>query len=198
MIRTPESAIVAIASLAVMSFVTGCSGGRSAISSSQPAYANDPAAVVVGDTGPTCAEGFRILDQDSYSAQSGGGSWGASSFRVAYMYVVSFYHPAYCNEISDDELTAAARDLVSAIPQVCSGIPRDISTRSEPFAETDIFDQWPTELTDRAIREFNSRTGGGPVGAGDSAGNVNESPSSRRYHSAYAVQAAALEFCPGD
>ncbi len=121
----------------------------------------------------------------------------AASDRVAYVYVLSMYQPAYCNDTSDDELTAAGQHVVATIPEICSGISEDKSTRSEPFAEAEIFEQWPAEITDRAIREFIARTDGGPLGAGDSAGNINESPSSRRYHAEYAVQAAALEFCPG-
>lgn len=191
--RPYEAAILALPFLAVIGLVTGCSAEPGEL----PNFSTDPAAAVVGATSPTCAEGFRILRRDSYSAQSGGGSWGAANDRVAYVHVLSFYQPAYCNETHDDVLTAAAHDLVAAIPEICSGIPKDASTRSEPFAEADIFEQWPTELTNRAIREFNSRTGGGPVGAGDTGGNVNESPSSRRFHSEYAVHAAALEFCPG-
>ncbi len=189
-------AIVACFVSALAATASGCSGDRSG-GSSTVGWVDETAAGLVGKDAPVCETGFRILRRDAYSAKSGGGSYGPASDRVGYVYVLAFYQPAYCNETSDDELTEAARQLVTTIPEICSGIPEDKSTRSEPFAEADIFEQWPTELTDTAIREFIAQTGGGPLGAGDTAGNVNESAGSRRYHAEYAVQAAALEFCPG-
>ncbi|WP_280230645.1 hypothetical protein [Nocardia cyriacigeorgica] len=181
---------------AVTAIASGCAGDRVA-GGSVAEWVNDPAASVVGESASVCESGFRILDRDAYSAKSAGGSYGPASDRVAYVYELAFYHPAFCNEISDDEVTNAARRLVDTVPEICSGIPEDKSTRSEPFAEAEIFAQWPTELIDRAIREFIAQTGGGPVGSGDTEGGVNQSAASRRNTAEYAVQAAALQFCPG-
>lgn len=106
------------------------------------AWVNDPAAGVVGESAPVCESGFRIQQRDAYSAKSARRSYGPVSERVAYVYEWRSIIRPSATRPAMMKLTDAARSLVDTVPEICSGIPADMTTRSEPSAEAEIFVQW--------------------------------------------------------